>query len=53
MAGSAYRRDRRQDLRPQESGYVVLRFPAEDVEKELDLVLDTILRSLTGDRKAM
>jgi len=32
---------------------VVLRFLAEDVGKELDLVLDTILRSLTGDRKAV
>ena len=48
----AYRRDRRKDLLFQESGYVVLRFLAEDVGKELDLVLDTILRTLTGNRKA-
>ena len=50
MAGSAYRRDRRKDLLPQENGYVVLRFLAEDVGKELDLVLDTILRWLTRNR---
>jgi len=49
----AYRRDRRKDLLLQENGYVVLRFLAEDVGKELDLVLDTILRSLTGNRRAM
>jgi very-short-patch-repair endonuclease len=30
----------------QENGYRVLRFLAEDVGKELDLVMDTILRSL-------
>lgn len=47
MAGPAYRRDRRKDLSLQENGYVVLRFLAEDVGKELNLVLDTILRSLT------
>lgn len=49
----AYRRDRRKDLLLQEHGYVVVRFLAEDVGKELDLVLDTILRTLTGDRKAV
>ena len=43
----AYRRDRRKDLLLQENGYVVLRFLAEDVGKELDLVLDTILRALS------
>jgi superfamily II DNA or RNA helicase len=43
----AYRRDRRKDLLLQENEYVVLRFLAEDVGKELDLVLDTILRTLT------
>jgi superfamily II DNA or RNA helicase/very-short-patch-repair endonuclease len=42
----AYRRDRRKDLLLQENGYRVLRFLAEDVGKELDAVLDTILRSL-------
>lgn len=44
---SAYRRDRRKDQMLQENGYFVLRFLAEDVGKELDLVLDTILRTLS------
>jgi superfamily II DNA or RNA helicase len=43
----AYRRDRRKDQLLQENGYLVLRFLAEDVGKELDLVLDTILRALS------
>ena len=42
----AYRRDRRKDQLLQENGYLVLRFLAEDVGKELDLVLDSILRTL-------
>jgi very-short-patch-repair endonuclease len=46
----AYRRDRRKDQLLQENGYLVLRFLAEDVGKELDLVLDTILRSLSHRR---
>lgn len=41
----AYRRDRRKDHLLQENGYLVLRFLAEDVGKELDLVLDSILRA--------
>ena len=44
----AYRRDRRKDLLLQENGYLVLRFLAEDVGQQLDLVLDTILRALSG-----
>jgi very-short-patch-repair endonuclease len=44
----AYRRDRRKDQLFQENGYLVLRFLAEDVGKELDLVLDSILRSLSN-----
>lgn len=43
---AAYRRDRRKDQLLQENGYVILRFLAEDVGKELDSVLDAILRSL-------
>jgi superfamily II DNA or RNA helicase len=43
----AYRRDRRRDQLLQENGYLVLRFLAEDVGRELDLVLDTILRALS------
>jgi len=43
---AAYRRDRRKDQLLQENGYLVLRFLAEDVGKELSLVLDSILRAL-------
>ncbi len=42
----AYRRDRRKDQLLQENGYLVLRFLAEDLGKELDAVLDGILRSV-------
>ena len=31
----------------QENGYLVLRFLAEDVGKELDIVLDSILRAIS------
>jgi very-short-patch-repair endonuclease len=37
----------------QESGYLVLRFLAEDVGRELDLVLDAILRALSHRRPAV
>ncbi len=47
---AAYRRDRRKDQLLQESGYLVLRFLAEDVGKNLDLVLDAILRALSHPR---
>ena len=43
---AAYRRDRRKDLLLQENCYLVLRFLAQDVGKDLDRVLDTILRAL-------
>lgn len=43
----AYRRDRRKALLLQENGYLVLRFLAEDVGKNLDIVLDAILRTLS------
>ena len=43
----AYRRDRRKDPLLQESGYLVLRFLAEDLGRDLDTVLDTILRALS------
>jgi very-short-patch-repair endonuclease len=43
----AYRRDRRKDQLLQENGYLVLRFLAEDIGKELDTVLDTIVRTLS------
>lgn len=44
----AYRRDRRKDMLLQQHGYFVLRFLAEDVGKQLDLVLDAILRVMTN-----
>src|ERR1700756_5115549 len=40
----AYRRDRRKDQLLQENGYIVLRFLVEDLAKELDAVLDAVLR---------
>jgi superfamily II DNA or RNA helicase/very-short-patch-repair endonuclease len=46
-SADAYRNDRRKDLLLQEHGYFVLRFLVEDVHKQLDMVLDTILRTLT------
>jgi very-short-patch-repair endonuclease len=49
----AYRRDRRKDLLLQENGYCVLRFLAEDAGKELDLVLDTIVRALSHHRSTV
>jgi len=48
----AYRRDRRKDAMLQENGYVVLRFLAEDVGKQLDAVLDAILRALSFREKS-
>jgi superfamily II DNA or RNA helicase/very-short-patch-repair endonuclease len=47
----AYRRDRRKDQLLQQNGYFVLRFLAEDIEKNLDMVLDTIQRTLLSRRK--
>ncbi len=48
---AAYRRDRRKDQLLQENGYFVLRFLAEDVSKDLDTVLDAILRALANRRQ--
>ena len=42
----AWRRDRRKDALLQTHGYFILRFLAADLGKELDLVLDTVLRTL-------
>lgn len=50
---TAYRRDRRKDQLLQENGYFVLRFLAEDLGKELDTVLDTILRALAHRRQVI
>jgi superfamily II DNA or RNA helicase/very-short-patch-repair endonuclease len=49
----AYRRDRRKDQLLQENGYLVLRYLAEDLAKELDSVLNGILRSLSSRRTPM
>jgi very-short-patch-repair endonuclease len=48
---AAYRRDRRKDRLLQENGYLVLRFLAEDVSKDLDSVLDAIFRALVNRRQ--
>jgi superfamily II DNA or RNA helicase/very-short-patch-repair endonuclease len=49
----AYRRDRRKDRLLQQHGYFVLRFLAEDVGKELDSVLDTILAALVNRKSTL
>jgi len=48
----AYRRDRRKDRLLQQNGYFILRFLAEDVGKDLDGVLDSILQSLAGRERS-
>ena len=47
----AYRRDRRKDRLLQENGYIVLRFLVDDVAKDLDAVLDSILRVFANRRQ--
>jgi hypothetical protein len=47
---AAYRRDRRKDQLLQENGYLVLRFLAEDVGRELDSVLTALSRALASRR---
>ncbi len=49
----AYRRDRHKDQLLQENGYWVLRFLAEDVGKNLDSVLDAILRALAHRQREL
>ena len=44
----AWRRDRRKDAALQAHGFFVLRFLAADLGKRLDMVLDTVMRTLTG-----
>lgn len=48
----AWRRDRRKDALLQTHGYFILRFLAADLAQRLDLVLDTILRTLTHLRRS-
>ncbi len=45
---TAYRRDRRKDVLLQENGYLVLRFLAEDLGRDLDGTLDAILRAVSS-----
>ena len=45
---TAYRRDRHKDRLLQANGYLVLRFLAEDLSKDLDSVLDAIERALAS-----
>jgi very-short-patch-repair endonuclease len=49
----AYRRDRRKDHLLQENGYLVLRFLSGDVGKDLNAVLDAILRSLAHRQRRL
>lgn len=49
----AYRRDRRKDRLLQQNGYLVLRFLAEDLGKDLDGVLDAILQFLAGRQRSV
>jgi superfamily II DNA or RNA helicase/very-short-patch-repair endonuclease len=48
----AYRRDRRKDRLLQQNGYLVLRFLAEDVGKDLEGVLNSLLQSLAGRERS-
>jgi hypothetical protein len=45
LAAEQYRRDRRKDWLYQREGYLVLRFLAEDVVSDLELILNTILEA--------
>jgi len=47
----AYRNDRRKDALLQQNGYFVLRFLAEDVGKNLDQILDSILAVIVHRNK--
>ena len=47
----AYRRDRRKDQLVQEHGSLVLRFLATDLGQRLEMVLDTIVRTLSHRRR--
>ena len=48
----AYRRDRRKDQLLQENGYLVLRYLAEDLGRELDSVLHGILRAVSSRQRS-
>ncbi|MFA6958490.1 MAG: DEAD/DEAH box helicase family protein [Thermoanaerobaculia bacterium] len=48
----AWRRDRRKDRLLQENGYLVLRFLTDDVSRELDGVLDAIVRAMENRNRS-
>ena len=50
---AAYRRDRRKDALLQENGYLVLRFLAQDLSRELDATLNAILRAVANRHHAV
>ncbi len=52
LDASAYRRDRRKDLLLQSHGYLVARFLAEDLGKDLEGVLDAVLRLVATRERA-
>lgn len=45
---TAYRRERRKDFLLQTYGYRVLRFLADDLGRELNTTLDTVMRAMAG-----
>ena len=49
---AAYRRDRRKDALLQANGYFILRFLADDLGKHLEMVLDTVLRTMATRARA-
>jgi len=49
----AYRRDRRKDRLLQQNGYLILRFLAEDLGRDLDGVLDSILQCLVTQARSI
>jgi len=48
---AAWRRDRRKDAALQANGHFILRFLASDLRQHLDIVLDTVLRTLAYLRR--
>jgi len=50
---NAYRHDRQKDALLQENGFYVLRFLTEDIGRQLDLVLDAILRVLANRERRL
>ena len=50
---TAYRRDPRKDALLQAHGYFILRFLADDLGKHLEMVLDTVLRTMAGRERAV